>query len=111
MTHQDGGVKVGARVRVKADGRTGVIRDVHEAGGRTLYDVEFDRSPEETSGFAVRDFAVVGTSADAFDVLRSGRAPAYRAPPHLLRRGRPPRRDGSGGPGARSAGFRAADGR
>jgi hypothetical protein len=69
MAHQDGGVEVGTRVRVKADGRTGRIKDVDEAGGRTLHDGEFDRSPEETSGLAVRDFAVVGIGADAFDVL------------------------------------------
>jgi hypothetical protein len=70
MAHQDGGkVAVGTRLRVKADGRTGVIKDVYEAGGRTLYDVEFEQSPEETSGFAVRDFAVAGIGAEAFDVL------------------------------------------
>jgi hypothetical protein len=60
---------VGTRVRMKATGRTGAIKDVYERGGRTLYDVEFDRSAEETSGLAVRDFAIVGVSADAFDVL------------------------------------------
>ena len=66
---REGDPVVGTRVRMKAGGRTGAIKDVYERGGRTLYDVEFERSPEETSGLAVRDFAVVGVSADAFDVL------------------------------------------
>jgi hypothetical protein len=68
MAHRDNArAQVGARVRAKASGRAGAIKDVYERGGRTLYDVEFDRSPEETSGRAVRALAVVGIGAQAFD--------------------------------------------
>ena len=70
MAHQDGGnVKVGAGVRMKADGRTGTITKVWEDERPVLYDVEFDRSPGALLGLAVRDFAVLGITAEAFDVL------------------------------------------
>ena len=68
MAHRDNGrAQVGARVRAKASGRAGAIKDVYERGGRTLYDVEFDRSPEEPRGRPVRVLAVLRIGAQAFD--------------------------------------------
>jgi hypothetical protein len=68
MAHRNNGrAQVGTRVRAKASGRAGAIEDVYERGGRTLYDVEFDRSPEEPWGRPVRALTVVGIGADAFD--------------------------------------------
>jgi hypothetical protein len=64
--------EVGARVRMKATGRTGTIREVLETRGRTLYYVVYDPTaragPAPLVGETVGEFTV-DTTADAFDVL------------------------------------------
>jgi hypothetical protein len=63
---------VGTRVRMRETGRTGTIREVLEARGRTLYYVVYDRIPREAIaplvGETVGEFSVY-TDADTFDVL------------------------------------------
>ena len=67
MAHQDGGkVTVGTRVRLKSDGRTYVITQAYEEGGREVYD---GMLAKVTSDLAERISGFVGLSADTFDAL------------------------------------------
>ena len=69
---QAGDPEVGARVRMKATGRTGTIREVLEARGRKLYCVVYDPTapagPAPIPGEAMGEFTVY-TAADTLDVL------------------------------------------
>jgi hypothetical protein len=64
--------EVGARVRMKATGRTGTIREVLEVRGRALYCVVYDPTaragPVPLVGETVGEFTVY-VAADTFDVL------------------------------------------
>ena len=64
--------EVGARVRMKATGRTGTIREVVEVRDRTLYYIVHDHaSREEAVPLAGEPGSAFGiyAAADAFDVL------------------------------------------
>jgi hypothetical protein len=69
---RQGDLQVGARVRMKATGRTGTVREVVETRGRTLYYVVYDRTSREEAvplaGEPAADFGIY-TTADTFDVL------------------------------------------
>ena len=64
--------EVGARVRMKATGRTGTIREVLEARGQALYCVVYEPTAREAiaplPGETVGEFTVYTTAA-TFDVL------------------------------------------
>ena len=65
--------EVGARVRMKATGRTGTIREVVEARDRALYYIVHDRACwEEAVPLRGEPGSALGiyAAADAFDVLR-----------------------------------------
>jgi hypothetical protein len=63
---REGDPVVGTRVRLKSDGRTYVITQAYEEGGREVYDGMLARV---TSDLAEHISGFVGLTADAFDVL------------------------------------------
>jgi hypothetical protein len=64
--------EVGARVRMKATGRTGTIREVVETRGRTLYYIVHDHASREEAvplpGEPGSEFGIYA-AADTFEVL------------------------------------------